>query len=86
MLPHLLCPLGWMESRRALELLQEGMGCFVSQVWEGFLQTYLSRRVAVVIFVLIPQGKFFWILFLDFFISHLFTYTLKKQDAAGVIY
>lgn len=40
---------------------------------------YLARRVAVVVFVLISQGKFLRILFLYFIISHLLTHTLHKN-------
>lgn len=43
---------------------------------EGF---YLSPRVAVMVLVLVPHGKFLWVCFLNRLIRHFFTHSLKHK-------
>lgn len=43
---------------------------------EGF---YLSPRVAVMVLVLVPHGKFLWVCFLNHLIRHFFTHSLKHK-------
>lgn len=61
--------------RRGIRRVAWGLKRHLEQ-WESF---HLSSRVAVVILVVIPHGKFLRVLFLDRLVGHFFTHSLKRE-------